>query len=224
MNVLVFDTETSNINHSDYFSINGNMILNIGGVIIDVERQEIIEEFDYLIEEIWENEEIMNNFYFKDRLDKFQDITEVTFSDAIKNIKNLLQKYNVNTVLAYNISFDQQSLLDTCDYMHMYIDLSKYEIKDIYAMACDMLKRNKEAYSVFCTETGRLSPAGNRLTNAESVYAFLTGNPDYAEDHTALEDSRIEAVIFLECQNYEDKYNITLESKPNRQCWRWAQG
>ena len=33
---------------------------------------------------------------------------------------------------------------------------------------------------------------------AETVYRYLTQNPDFVEAHTALEDSKIESVILLE--------------------------
>ena len=33
--------------------------------------------------------------------------------------------------------------------------------------------------------------------NAETLYAFLTNDPTYVEEHTALEDSKIELEILL---------------------------
>ena len=36
------------------------------------------------------------------------------------------------------------------------------------------------------------------MKTAEAVYAYITGNPEYSEEHTALEDSKIEAAILFE--------------------------
>lgn len=224
MNVLVFDTETSNARYAKGFSIRGNMTFNIGGVIIDTETFDILKEFNFLVSEIWNDSSVMKNFYDKENLSKFSGIEEKSFEDIKRTIKGYLNEYSVSKIYAYNITFDQQAILDTCDYLHAYIDLTPYEFNDIYSMACDMLRNLKEPYSVFCTESGRISAAGNRLTNAETVYGFLMNLPSYSEDHTALEDSRIEGTIYLECLNYEKANKVSLERKPNHQCWRWAQG
>lgn len=224
MNVLVFDTETSNSRYSNGFSARGNMTFNIGGVIIDTNTFDIVKEFNFLVSEIWNDKDVMKNFYDKDNLKSFNGTEIMPFESIKKIIKEDLKNYGVKEIYAYNISFDQQAILDTCDYLHTYVDLTPYQFNDIYAMACDMLRNLKEPYSVFCTESGRISAAGNRLTNAETVYGFLMNLPSYSEEHTALEDSRIEGTIYLECLNYEKAHNVNLERKPNHQCWRWAQG
>ena len=45
MNVLVFDTETSN-KSTKSFNRYGNMIMNIGGCFIDADKREKLEDFN----------------------------------------------------------------------------------------------------------------------------------------------------------------------------------
>lgn len=224
MNVLVFDTETSNINHSENFLSRDNMVFNIGGVIFNVEEEKVVDSFNFLVSEIWEDEDIMENFYFKDRIDNFKDIEALPFLEVRKRIKALVDSYKIKEIYAYNINFDRHAVEDTCNFFRVYVDFSSYKMKDIYSMACDMVKRLKSAYTVYCEESERFSPAGNRLSNAETVYGFLTGSSNYEEEHSALEDSKIECAILKQCLAYERKTHTKLTTRVSPQCWRWVQG
>jgi hypothetical protein len=56
-----------------------------------------------------------------------------------------------------------------------------------------------EEYQEFCKANGRMTKhkTPRCRENAETLYAFLTGNPDYVEQHTALADCEIELAILL---------------------------
>ena len=222
MNVLVFDTETSN-KSTKSFNRYGNMIMNIGGCFIDADKREKLEDFNFLIEEIYDNKSIMENFYFKDRMENFEKIKKVKFQESLDYISSKLEKYKVTDIYAYNINFDKQALEDTIKFLNASFDTEKYFFKDIYAMACDMASRVKDDYAIFCQENDRISAAGNFLTNAETMYAFLTNTPNYEEEHTALEDSKIESDIYFKCLDFEKQNNYTLKRKPYSFCWKWVQ-
>ena len=74
-------------------------------------------------------------------------------------------------------------------------------------------------YHKFCTDNGFVSKSGNISTSAETVYRFLTNNPDFEEEHKGLEDVEIEVKIFAECIKKKKRMN----RKINRACWRLAQ-
>lgn len=222
MYAIVFDTETSNKN-TDSFSRYGNMIMNIGGCVVEVDTRKKIEDFNFLIQEIYDNKEIMKNFYFKDKIENFSNIKKVKFQFALDYILELIKKYKIKDIYAYNVSFDKQSLEDTVKFLNATFKIEEYNFKDVYAMACDMISRNKEEYAIFCEENNRVSKAGNYLTNAETMYAFLTDCPDYIEEHTALEDSKIETEIFFKCLDYQLENKCSLKTTPYSFCWKWAQ-
>jgi hypothetical protein len=68
--------------------------------------------------------------------------------------------------------------------------------------------------------TGWITEAGNVRTNAEKVYAYLSGDLDFIESHTALHDAQIETEILqrLLAKKKTIPYNV-LDHMP----WRKAQ-
>ena len=68
------------------------------------------------------------------------------------------------------------------------------EIWDIWTMALYTLCASYR-YADFCDAHGFCSDKGNRKSSAETVYRYITKNPDFVESHTALSDTEIEAEI-----------------------------
>ena len=66
---------------------------------------------------------------------------------------------------------------------------------------------HQKGYARFCRENGFKSRSGKSCaTSAESVYAFITNNPEYKEEHTALSDALIEMEIFVKCYSLHKKF------------------
>ena len=73
-----------------------------------------------------------------------------------------------------------------------------YPMADLWGLACERII-NIEEYKKFCLDNGFTSPSGQFFsTSAETVFAFLTKNKDYKEEHTALADVLIESEILYE--------------------------
>ena len=85
-------------------------------------------------------------------------------------------------------------------------------------MACQLICTQKN-YIRFCLENGFVSPSGNIKTSAETVYAYMTNNADYDENHTGLEDVLIETKILAKCFAQHKR----VEKNINRFCWRIPQ-
>jgi hypothetical protein len=134
----------------------------------------------------------------------------------------MLEKYNVKVVMAYNAAFDTKGLNTTQRYLtkSAYRWFLPYGIKVecIWHMACQTICSMKRYYD-FCHEYGFVSKSGNIQTSAEVVYAFLTNNPDFEEEHKGLDDVLIETAIFAECRKKHKKMNRNI----NRACWRIPQ-
>jgi hypothetical protein len=47
---------------------------------------------------------------------------------------------------------------------------------------------------------GQKSPKGNWKTSAETAYAYLIGEAQFVEEHTGLEDCKIELEIYKACK------------------------
>ena len=75
----------------------------------------------------------------------------------------------------------------------VYFNAENREFIDLWLMALETICY-KKSYQVFCAESGRYNKKGNCKTNAESVFAYLIGNPDYCyvrSFHTPLQYERV---------------------------------
>ena len=67
---------------------------------------------------------------------------------------------------------------------------TKVEFYDIWTMACMTLCQQKTFLA-----NAKYTKRGNIITNAETVYNYITDQTDFIEDHTAFSDACIEAEI-----------------------------
>lgn len=196
----VLDTETFG------GASNPDGIYNIGGRIFD-SNGNLIASYNYLIAEHYNK---INESYFKENLYKYDEVLTdgsitvvATEEDAISAIHNLNEFYRVTYMLAYNTAFDFTKT--ACRSL-----IEETEFIDIYLMALQTITHLKK-YAKFCRENNLISKSGKSLaTTAEAVYAFITQNPLYTEEHTALEDSKIEMEIFLACAKMHKRYTKNM--------------
>lgn len=145
-----------------------------------------------------------NNFHiYEERLNNGTMSAVATERDAIEIVRNLCKFYNVKYVQAYNSVFDFEKTI--CREL-----LDDFEFIDIYLMALQTITHLK-SYKKFCIENGLKSSTGKSCaTSAESVYAFITNNADYVEEHTALSDAMIEKDIFVRCYKMHKKFTKNM--------------
>ena len=171
-------------------------IYHLGGLIHDRQGEPICG-FNYIIAEHYN--QIALDDYAKKNASLYDEMVRTgvatmipTEDEAIKAINSLCNAYGVTTMTAFNSGFDFcktkcRELLDGREFI------------DLYLMACETLAIRKK-YATFCRENGFKSKSGKSVaTSAESFYAYLMGMPDYEEEHTALEDAKIEMEIFKAC-------------------------
>lgn len=177
--------------------INNPMLAyNIAGIIHD-RFGHIVAVFNYLIAELFD--QIRYDDYAKKNFGKYQEminsgsVTLVpTVDDAIKSIDALLSYYGVKEIAAYNANFDL--VRGACSAL-----MTDRILIDTWMTSLETICQ-KKAYRDFCAANGFVNKkSGVCKTSAETVYAFLTNDPDYSEEHTAMEDSKIEMAIFAAC-------------------------
>lgn len=198
------DTETvGGIDHPKGF-------YNVGVVIHDREGN-IFATTSLLVMEHYE--EIRNDDYAKknfpiyaERLAKGEISAVATEVEALNVVRNLCRFYGVRYVMAFNSGFDFTKTI--CRDL-----LTEFEFIDIWLMALQTITHQK-GYAKFCRENGYKSSRGKTCaTSAESVYAFISGNGEYIEEHTALSDALIEMAIFVRCAKLHKHYT------KNVHCW-----
>jgi DNA polymerase III epsilon subunit-like protein len=164
-----------------------------------------------VVADIFLDSELMSSAYFADKIPQYwEDIKNgKRILRRFKTIKAILRdvvaQYGIRYVVAHNASFDYRSL----NYTQRLLTSSKYryflpwgvEIWDTLKMARECLGKD-EQYKQFCIDNGFTYGKEDKLQcrfTAEIIYRYLTGNLDFVEEHTGLEDVLIEKDILAYC-------------------------
>lgn len=224
---LILDTET--VSNNKGFSLYGNYVFDIGATLCVIEDSNItiLENFNYLVEEIYKDEDLMKNYFFgEDRLNSFykegNDIEICPWNKIIEHFKKIIEDFEIEDYAAFNITFDMNSIQSTCDKLktnNPFKDLTKV---DLYNKSCQALA-DDENYKIFCVENGRVTEKGNIKSDAESVFAYLFNAPSIIESHTALLDAILETKIYQWLLKEEKEQDTFFEDAPNTQAWRLVQ-
>ena len=197
---IVLDTETTN-------SLDDPIAYDIGFAVID-EYGTVYETYSYVIADVFLDKDLMASAYFADKIPQYwEDIKKGTrklakFNTIRKVLAETMKKYNTNIVIAHNARFDYRSTAKT----QRYLTKSKYryflpygtEVWDTLKMAREVLKNDVD-YDNFCYNNNYVTKRGCKRFTAEILYRFFTGDNEFVESHTGLEDVTIEKVIFAEC-------------------------
>lgn len=180
------------------------------GLTIHDKDGNILATQNFLIAEHYE--EIKNDDYAKKNFPLYnQYIVEgkismvSTENEAVSLIRNLCRTYGVKYIMAFNSGFDFTKT--KCREL-----LDEFEFIDLWLMALQTLTKYKK-FANFCVENEMINKKGNCLTNAQTMYAYITNTPNYVEEHTALADSLIEMEIFVSCLKTHQKFT------KNQHCW-----
>ena len=196
---LVADVETAG-------GLGNPLVYDIGFAITD-KHGNIYEKHSYMIKEIWENKALMLSAYYSEKIPKYEkDIAEgkrtvVSFATMRNIMLTEMRKYNVKVFAAYNSIFDTRALSTTIKFLtgNKSIKFLSEEFKNleqlcIWCLACENLY-TQVSFREMAIKNNWLTEANNFKTSAEIGYRFLTGNTDFIEEHTGLEDVLIEIKI-----------------------------
>ena len=218
---IVIDTETAN-------NIAQPLPYDISWAVTD-KKGTIYETYSFLVYEIYCKEKsLMNSAYYANKIPEYEEQIKngekiVASIYAIKErFETCCKKYNIDTVYAYNITFDKKALNNDIRYISKSFARWFFpfgiNFYCIWNIACNLLMSRKSFIS-FAEENNFISPAGNILTNAEVCYRYITGDIDFQEEHKGLEDVLIEIKILAYCFRQKKK----MQSEPNTNCWRIVQ-
>lgn len=218
---LVIDTETCN-------TIEQPLPYDIGYAICDRYGNIVIER-SFMVAEIFINhKDLMKSAYFAEKIPQYwEDLKNgkrelKSIFNIRKQIHTDMKNYKVKKVGAYNMGFDKRALNNDIRYcsksFFRWFFPFGTEYFCIWNMACQVLL-NSTSYVKFALQNGLVSDKDNILTNAECCYQFLTKNLDFKEEHTGLEDVRIEVDILAKCYSTHKKMDKSINSA----CWRLPQ-
>lgn len=210
--IMMMDTETANtLTRADgKLDMTSVFVYDIGWQVTD-KRGAVYEQKSYIVKEIFFGEtQLMQSAYYAKKIPQYmQEIAEgkrvvASYYDIRKDFLNTMERYDTNTVCAHNARFDYNSTNIT----QRWLTKSKYrfflpygtEVWDTMKMAREVIA-NTPTYKKFCEENGYMTKHKTprpRLT-AEILYRYISGNHDFVESHTGLEDVDIERQIMAYC-------------------------
>ena len=211
--IIVLDTETCN-------SVDEPLPYDIGYAICDrtghiyVKRSFIVAE-TFLMGE-WRK---MQTAYYADKIPQYwaglatgEYIMKPFFEIMVEIIK-YCKTHNVVAICAHNARFDIDALNTTAEYLTGYRSrvLPDLEVWDSIKMARSIFN-NRPSYKNFCAENGFMTKHKTprcQLT-AEVLYRFITQDVEFNEEHTALEDVKIESEIVFACYRAHKKMDKVL--------------
>jgi hypothetical protein len=215
--IIVLDTETCDLQGNVY---------DVGLVVTD-RTGTIYHEYHSLVREVFTDaERMMGAFYARKMFTHYApmlDTGETTLTPwamVADTIRQIAGDYQVKTVAAYNLGFDERVLRNMGRQFRtapLFGDTVR-EL-DIWQFACEV-RLNRSTYRNIAEANGWVSPKGNIKTGAEFAYRFLSGQHDFIEDHTALSDARIEVDIMRECFKQKRKVPYGVS---NAAPWRLVQ-
>lgn len=221
--IIVLDVETTNNQIGVKGAPNDGLVYDLGFTVAD-KQGNVYAKRSFAIKEIFDWKELMDTAYYKNKLPKYYEkmrkgeMKKVSIWEVRKSIKSAMEYFNITEVYAFNANFDYTTLNNTVRYLSGSACrwFFKYGTKicDIWHIACQTLGLQK----TFQWENVR-NANGNLITNAERMYAYLSQDFDFEEEHTGLADALIETQILARCF----KTHKSIDKLINRACWRIPQ-
>ena len=227
--LIGLDTETCNgLLIDDKLDLSQSLVYDIGWAVTD-KRGNIYKVRSFVVREIFCGmADVMKTAYYADKIPKYwEDIRAgrrslSNFSRIRKFLLNDIKHYGIENVFAHNASFDVQALNNTIRYLtksrFRWFFPYKTEYFCIWNMACTSIL-NTERFIQFAIKNGFVSKCGNVQTSAEIAYRYITGEVEFIESHTGLEDVKIEIAIMLAVLRSGMEYKDRIYSA----CWQTVQ-
>lgn len=224
--ILVVDTETANtiVTEDGKMDMSDVLVYDCGWAVVD-KYGTVYETASYVNRDIFVYErEMMRSAYYAEKIPQYvQDIQEgkrimASTYEIRQAMLDTIDKWGIRHATAHNARFDANGLNRTQSWTTMgrfryWFPFDTVEWWDTMRMATDVICP-MPTYIKFCQEHGYVLKNGKPRKTAEILYQFITGNPDFVESHTGLEDVLIEKDIMAYC--FRQKKAMRKELYPNR--------
>lgn len=219
--IIVIDTETANtlpdLDMSDV------LVYDIGWAICDKDGN-VYETASYINRDIFFHEtDLMESAYYAKKIPQYMAeiaSNERTVADLYtirRAMLDAMERHNVKYAAAYNARFDANALNRTMQYvtksfLRYFYPFGKVEWLDIMKMAADAVVTSRN-YATWATDKGYTQKNGKPRKTAEMLYQYMTGEENFTEEHTGLEDVLIEVQIMAFCFSERDRRKVKMRVK-----------
>ena len=236
--ILVLDTETANtIQEGKKLDMTNVLFYDCGWAVCDTHGN-IYRTRSYVNRDVFCYErELMQSAYYAHKIPLY--VAEIQAGKRIMaDLYEIhqafladLAEFEICEICAHNTRFDVNSLNGT----QRYVTKSKYryfipygiEVWDTMGMARDVIC-SQPTYKKFCQDHGYMTANNQPRKTAEILYRYISGNHDFSEQHTGLEDVEIEVQIMAYCyrQHKPMPHKVlyaskTTEEKPPHSLHYW---
>ena len=206
---LFMDSETAETNVvNGQLDVTNGQVYDLGLMVID-ENGKVYDQISMVNEDVFFGmPQSMSEAYYAEKIPQYlEDIRMgkrkiVNSWQMHKIFTEMCRKYEVSAVVAHNAFFDVKVLNSTIRYQtksaRRWFLPWGVEVIDTLKLARNTFATDPK-YVEWCKENGYMTNHKTprpRLT-AEILYRYITGNDEFIESHTGLEDVKIEAEIFL---------------------------
>lgn len=237
--ILVLDTETANtIQEDSKLDMSNVLFYDCGWAVCDT-HGEIYRKRSYVNRDVFCYErDLMRSAYYAHKIPRY--VAEIQcgmriMADLVEIHQAFLTdlaEFEITEICAHNARFDVNSLNST----QRYVTKSKYryfipygiEVWDTMGMARDVIC-SQPTYKKFCQENGYMTKNNQCRKTAEILYRYISGNKDFYESHTGLEDVEIEVAILAYCYRqhkpmpHKVLYERKESEKPPHSLHYWLQ-
>jgi len=224
--IMGIDTETCNslATEDDKLDLSQSLVYDIGWVITD-KRGRIYKKRSFIIYEIFvQMRDVMATAYYADKIPMYWEQIQsgqrrlVRFQTMYNIFWEDVKEYGIDSYFAHNAQFDVKALNNTIRWVTK--SKKRYFFPFNAEIWCTLKMRrqviaNKKSYNEWCKHYEFLTkhkPPRSQLT-AEVLYRFITGNVEFEESHTGLEDVLIETEILVYCFRQHKKMDKVLYPK-----------
>lgn len=214
---IVLDTETCPIDATlEEVKASNMFVYDCGWAVVD-DCGNVYRTRSYVNADIFLDEKaLMKSAYYADKIPNYwKDIKAgkrilAKWSNIHKALLQDIKNYNITEIYAHNCLFDKISLNQT----ERWLTKSKYRFFLPYGIkVCDTLRMAKELiapledYRQFCLDNGFMTnhKIPQVRLSAEVLYRYISGNLDFVEQHTGLEDVLIEKEILAFCNKLKEE-------------------
>lgn len=213
-NILGIDTETiMDLANAEPF--------DIGYIVYDNKEDKVLKQGTCLIRKFINNKYIMLSSWSASKYNRHYKPLLTTRSKGVKvaSVKEvseyftkLIKKYDIKYMFAHNGNFDKTALERLFKDGHVPNPFKELDLIDTMELSSKTITKTKK-YENFCLdnkdlikqvngikESRFITNSGRVRTTAESIYSFITQDTSFEENHTGLEDIKIELEIFKYCK------------------------
>ena len=209
-NMLLFDTETI----GDITK--GEKAFPYDVSFINIFKREITHQIAYINKDIYDNEYLMNNAFYKNKIPFYNEklktdsnYKKVNDTELLLNLNNFIKENKIKYFLAFNVKFDYNSINNLYDKVGVKNEFKKLRLIDIWKIATDVLEMFPslyESYMIFCYRNNYITESGKNVkTSAETFNRWVNNDINFIENHTGLEDTFCEYNILLKLLWYYEK-------------------